>query len=861
MARRELRASGRRLTLFIASVSVGVAAIVAVGGFKTNVLASLDDQGRLLLGADLELESRFEFPAEVSGPLDSLVASGAAIASVTSLPTMVASDRTGSSGLLSVRAVDPVYPFYGALETDPAGIWSTLASPGGALADPAAMMRLGIQPGDTIRVGELRLEVRGSVTSIPGDPGIRSSVNPRVYLTHEDLAETGLVREGSMVLHRTYVKVDSRRDVFRFIRANREALGAASITWDTATERERDLQRAFDGLSRFLGLVGLGALLLGGVGVASAMHVYVRQRQGSAAVLRCLGASGWTLVWIFVLQALALGLVGAAIGAVLGVALQAVVPVVLADLLPLDLEFRLDPVSLAAGVLAGLWTATVFACRTILPVREVPALGAVREAAIGSPTSAGGEGRTGLWAERFVAGLIGVTILGLCVWQAGDWWIGIGFAVGIGVTLAALTGVAFGLIAAVRRYGPRTASFPVRQGVANLFRPQNQTRSAVVAVGFGVFVVGTITVIETNVRERFSLAALGMSANVALSDVQPGRTEEVVGLLREGGHTVVGVLPIIPARVAAVRGRPSADLLAEIERGRGRRGRARRDSTEFGPAQGWAIRREYRNSVRDTVVEGERIVAGKWWSGEATPGVRVSLETEVASALRVGVGDTISWDFQGRVVDSEVASLRVVDWARLEPNFVALFEPGSLQGVPRTHLVLARIEDAEERAAFQDRVARGLPGVLVIDLASIQETISRILDRAALATRFMGGFTLVAGLLILAAIVVASRGLRRRENSLLRAIGASGSALRTILITEFLVLGALAGLAGAGLSAAAGWALSLWVFEMPFRVPVTQLLAVFAGATAITLALGALGSRAVVRPSALEAIRAAESAG
>ena len=853
MARRELRASGRRLALFVASVSVGVAAIVAVGGFRANVLASLQNQGRLLLGADLELESRFPFPDSVSALIDSLVADTGAHADVTSLPTMASAAATGRSALLTVRAMDPGYPFYGTVQTRPEGVWSELSTGGGALADGAALVRLGVAVGDTIALGGLRVEVRGTIEAIPGDPGIRSAVNPRVYIGRGDLARTGLIREGSLVTYRRFVRVNARRDVFRFLRAHRQSLRSAAITWDTAAERERDLERVFEGLSRFLGLVGLGALLLGGVGVASAMHVYVRQRLDSAAVLRCLGTPGWTLVRIYVLQACILALVGAAIGAAAGLAIQAVVPIVLRDVLPLDLEFRPDPASIAAGVLAGLWTASIFACRTILPVRHVPPLGAVRDAALGG---AGGAGRGApRAAERWVGAAIAATILGLCVWQAGDLRVGLGFAAGAAITLAALTGVAHLVVAGARRAPPRGASFALRQGVANLFRPQNQTHAAVVALGFGAFVIGTISVVERNVRDRFSLAALGMTANVAVFDVQPDQTSEVLGFLDSGGHPALDVVPIIPARLSAVKGVAASELLARI--GRDRSG-AGRDSAAIGPPQGWALRREYRNSTRDTIVGGEHVVEGAWWSG--TPrGVEVSLETEVARALRVGVGDTITWDFQGREVASEIASLRTVDWARLEPNFVAVFRPGALDDVPRTDLILTRIADAGERATFQDRVATRVPGALVIDLTSIQETIGGILDRAALATTFMGAFTLLAGLLILGATVVASRTLRRRENALLRALGASSATLRAVLVTEFLALGALSGLTGGVLSAASGWALSRWVFEMPYRVPVDLILALWAGTAVVTLVIGALGSRAVVRPSALEAIRAAES--
>lgn len=846
--------------LFVVSVSVGVAAIVAVGGFKSDVLRSLRGQGRLLLGADLELESRFAFPPEVVAVLDSVASDGGDVAEVTAVPTMVSSAVTGRSALLTMRAVAPGYPFYGAVETEPPAAWDALApggglaDPGDILADPAAMTRLGAVIGDTVAIGDARFVIRGRVTHIPGDPGIRSAVNPRVYISHADLPRTGLIREGSLVTYRAFLRIGSRRNMYRFLRSHRGLLSRHAITWDTAAERERDLATAFDTVGRFLGLVGLGALLLGGIGVASAMHVYVRQRRMSAAVLRCLGASGWTLVRIYVVQAAALALIGSVLGAAVGVGLQAVIPRLLAEVLPFELEFALDPAAVLAGMIAGLWTATLFAWRAILPVRHVPALGAVRVAAIGSA----GREAVGAkdFADRVTVGLIGATVVALCVWQAGALRPGLAFAAGAGITLAALAAVARLLVYLTRCAPVARLPFALRQGVANLFRPQNQTEAAIVALGFAVFIIGTIAVVEANVRDRFSLAAVGIGANLAIFDVRPDQTDQVLGLLREVGQVALDVIPIIPARLAAVQGRPVAEILAS-------------DSTGFGPPRRWALRREYRNSVRDTVVMGERVVAGEWWSEEppgsgspsAGAGLRVSLETEVARALRVGVGDTITWDFQGRWIDSEVASLREVDWTRLEPNFVAIFPPGSVDGVPHSDLILTNIEDADTRAIVQDRVATMFPGALVLDLTSIQETIGRILDRAALATRFMGAFTLFAGLLILAGTVVASRGLRLRENALLRALGASSRTLRGILVTEFLALGGLAGMTGVLLASASGWALSRWVFEMPFTLPLGALAALWAGAAVITLVLGMLGSRAVVRPSPLAAIRRAEALG
>ena len=773
MARRDLRSAGRRLTLFVMSISVGVAAIVAVGGFRSNLLTSLRDQGRLLLGADLELQSRFPFPEEVIAVLDSVAGSGeGAWAEVTTVPTMVSAESTGRSALLALRGTEPAYPFYGTVETSEPGAWSRLtprSTEAGlvtALAESGALTRLGAAIGDTLRIGEIRAVVRAEVTSFPGNPGIRAAINPRVYVAAGDLPATELLRTGSLATYRAYVRFADRRDAFRFARRYRPLLTRHAIGSDTAAERERDVSRAFDAVGRFLGLVGLAALLLGAVGVASAMHVYVRQRQKSAALLRCLGATGSTLVRIHVLQALVLAALGSVIGVVLGLGLQAALPHVLEDVLLVDFDYRLDLGAVATGVLAGVWTATLFAWHAIAPLERIPALGAIRRAVIGSQRAA--TDRT----VTIIRVLIAATVAGLCIWQAGAVVLGLAFAAGIGAALLALAGLASVLIRVARRIGPRAASFAVRQGVANLFRPQNQTRAAVTAVGFGVFLIGTISVIDRNVRDQFSLDGAGIEANLAVFDVPSGRTEELLSLMTERGYPALEVLPVMPARLHAVDGALVADLLERSGR-RGRRG-ARQDSTDPGagadstrgierPAS-WALRREYRNSIRDTLVEGEKLVEGEWWSRDERLGeaanerrtLRVSLEADVARALRVGVGDTLTWDFQGRTVPSEIANLREVDWSRLTPNFIALFEPGAADWIPRTDLLLTRIDDPTARAEFQDLIVRTVPGALVLDLGGVQAIIESVLDRASMATRFMGGFTLLAGLLILVATVIAA---------------------------------------------------------------------------------------------------------
>ncbi len=605
----------------------------------------------------------------------------------------------------------------------------------------------------------------------------------------------------------------------------------------------------FDALGRFLGLAGLAALLLGMVGVASAMHVWVGRRLAGAAVLRCLGATGGTVVRIGIGEAAILAAAGSVVGIVLGVGLQAALPRLVGDLLPVDFRFAPDPRGALVGLAIGIWTATLFATRAILPLRHVPALGAIRRAALGSAEGAGGVRAP----ERLVDLALAATVTGLCVWQADRLGRGLGFAATLGAVLVVLHLLSGGLMRAAR--GARGARVPyaVRQGIANLFRPRNQTRAAVAGLGLGVFLMATVAVVERNLRARLSIDP--QAANFALYDVPAAAAAEVSALLRAGGHPVLGVIPILPARIAAVKGVPATDLLDRSAR-RGVRG------APAGPPVGaWALRREYRNSVRDTLVESERLVAGTWWSGPRPPGVRVSLETEVARALNVGVGDTVTWDVQGRRVESEIASLREVEWARLEPNFVALFEPGSVEDLPASELVLTRIDDPGARATFIRQATERWPAVLLIDLTAIRATLEEVLGRAALVVRVLGGFLLLAGLLVVVSTTAAARGARSRESSLLRALGAGTFTLHGILAVEFFAIGAMAALAGIGSAAAAGWGLARWVLGIPYRVPVADLAWLALGVAALTLLVGALGSRAVVRVSALEAIRRAESAG
>lgn len=836
MVRRESRAAARRLGLYVGSIALGVAAVVAINAFRAEVETSVRQHARSLLGADLELTSRTAFSDTLQAVLDSTARGGTPVSFLTSFASMVLAERSGQSRLVQVRAIEGGYPYYGDVTTDPPGKWMAFRRGARVLVDPGLLIQLDARTGDTLLIGDLRAVIAGTVTNLPGDVAIRAAIGPRVYLPAAALAATHLLQRGSRASYAAYLRIGNAGTLNAFLAGHRTLFRAEHVRSNTVDERERDLTRALDRLGRFLGLVGLAALLLGGVGVGSAVRVFVRSRLDAAAVLRCLGAQQRAIVTIFLSLVIALGAAGALAGVVLGTGLQALLPHVLADFLPLDVPFAVSWPTVWAGLGVGIGVSVLFGLIPLLAVRGVPPLRALRRAFDPAPVH-----RDPYRLAAYL--LLGVGVVALCLWQAPRRDIGFGFAAAIAVTTLVLWITGSALVRATRRFVPHRATYVVRQGVANLFRPQNQTIAVTLALGFGVFLIGTLYVVEHALIRQFSVEARPDRPNLVMFDIQPDQRAGVRALLARHGLPTLQETPIVTARIAAINGVPVDTLRAQT----GRRDR-------------WALRREYRNTYRDTLVASETLVAGRWWERGATVAgsgrpAGVSLEQDIAGQLGVKLGDRITWDVQGVRIPTRVTSLRRVDWARFEPNFYAVFEPGALEGAPAMYVILTRAGDPTVTAAFQRDLVRAYPNVSAIDLALVQRTLDGVLGRVTLAVRFMALFSIGCGILILVGAITASRLQRLREIALLATLGARARQIRGILASEYIALGALGGLTGALLAAAAGWAALHFVFEIPARLPVAALAVLWIGTASLTVIVGMLTGREVLRRPPLEALR------
>ncbi|MGH7448697.1 MAG: ABC transporter permease, partial [Longimicrobiales bacterium] len=341
LAVREMRASTRRLAVYMGAITLGVAALVAINSFRAQVVESVDSESKVLLGADLRIESSRAFPDSITAILDSATAAGVPVARVTSTLS-VALTRTGAVSLAQVRAVTGGYPFYGEMATQPAGMWERLDDGHTALMEPSLMQQLGAVVGDSVRLGAVWFEIRGALTSLPPELSFRTAVGPRIYIGAGMLEETGLLRFGSIARHEAYLMISDDIVLQRFVDRHHDVFRRAGVGFDTAAEQAGNLAQALESLGRFLGLVGLSALLLGGLGVASAVNVFVKEKRRTVAVLRCLGATQRTAFGAYLLQATAIGTLGAVLGAALGILIQAALPALIGDTLPIDMPFAVQ---------------------------------------------------------------------------------------------------------------------------------------------------------------------------------------------------------------------------------------------------------------------------------------------------------------------------------------------------------------------------------------------------------------------------------------------------------------------------------------------------------------------------------------
>lgn len=637
-----------------------------------------------------------------------------------------------------------------------------------------------------------------------------------------------------MAAYRVYFRLPRGTDVDNIVEILRPHLNTFRLEVDTVQKRAASIGKLMDNMTRFLNLTGFIALLLGGIGVASAIHVYIAEKRATVAIFRCLGAPARQPFAVYVVQATLLGLGGALLGALLGVGMQQALPMLLRDFLPVKIDTAISWNAIAQGLTMGLAIVLLFALLPLLPLRHVSPLQALRAGYEEEPPR-----RDPLY--WVVVSLLIAAASAFALLHTERWLHGVVFCLAIGGALLFLALIAQALMRGARAIVSPTWPYVWRQGLANLHRPRNQTITLILALGLGAFLLLTLQFVQSAVIQQVARTNNANQANLILFDIQVDQREAVTNLVHSFSLPDPREAPLVTMRLTTVKG-----VIVE---------QLRDDPAQKIPE--WALQHEYRATYRDHLIDTETLVAGQWQGqhDSTTSSVSISLEESVASALAVTVGDELVFDVQGAPITVVVGSIRKVDWQQIKPNFFVVFPTGVLEAAPQTYLLVTRTPSNESSASVQRAVVQQFPNVSAIDLTSVLHTLDTLLSRIAFAVRFMAFFSIAAGMFVLLNAVLTSRYQRMKESVLLRTLGASRQQLRSILIAEYLLVGSIAALSGGLLAVVASWALSRWLFETIFAPTVTPILLALLAISGLTIFAGLLGSRGVINRSPLEVLR------
>lgn len=829
MAWRDGKASLGKLTLFMASIVLGIAAVVSIQSFGDNLKSNIAQQSKSLMGADYKIDANSPINEVVAKIIDSL---GGANAREISFSSMAAFPKSGASKLMQVRGIEEGFPFYGGLETEPAAAAAEFQHRGGVLVDATAMLQLDLQPGDSVKVGNISLPIVGALRSIPGSSSLFGSITPPMVIPYNLVEATGLVQTGSRIDYEYYFVAGAETELELLEKKLGITLEAENADIDIHTSTSNRLGRRYDNFGQFLNLIAFIALLLGCVGIASAINIYIKQKLRSVAVLKCLGATKRQTFLIFLIQIAAIGLVGGSIGTALGLFIQQLFPFVLQGLLPVDVQIALAPQAVVMGLLLGVFMSVLFALLPLMGTLYTSPLQALRIQTGPSPKSRK--------ASVFVVSGIFLFIYLFSYWLLRDWRTSVAFVVGGLITFLVLVGISGLFMKGIKKYFPHSWGFTARQSLLNLFRPQNQTLVLVISIGVGAFLISTLYFTKDLLLAQASIESQANSPNIILLDVQTEQKDAVAQSILGNGLPLLDDIPIVTMRITSINGR----LVNEI----------RQDSTST--INRWILNHEFRATYRDSLIASETLQEGKWTSRvESTALIPISISDNFALDAKVKIGDLIIFNVQGVLLNTSIGSIRTVDWSRMQPNFTIVFPMGVLNKAPQFRVLTTKAPDEKASAVLQKELVSKFPNVSILDMRQLLGVVEKLLGKISWVISFMAFFSIFTGIIVLLGAIRTSKYQRIKESVLLRTLGATGKQVLTIMALEYLYLGVLGCLSGILLSLFSSQLLALWMFETPFAPSWFPFLVLFPGITLLVLAIGLSNSVGILKSPPLEVLR------
>ncbi|MDW8288137.1 MAG: FtsX-like permease family protein, partial [Flammeovirgaceae bacterium] len=620
----------------------------------------------------------------------------------------------------------------------------------------------------------------GKLLEVPGQVTIFSAAAPAVFVPKKSIEATNLLKKGSRVNHRYYFKIAENTDLNAFVQKIKPFLAPQRINLETVASRQKQVSRAFDQLTNFLNIVGFTALLLGCLGVASAIRVYMRTKIPSVAVLRCLGVSAMKVMGIFLVQVIVVGFLSSLVGAILGSLIQKVLPFVVGDFLPVEVSTDFSPYAFGQGLLTGVLISVLFTLMPLLQLRDISPLAILRTDALSDNE------RSTLYRRMYSLALLLFVAIGtffIELWQLKNVRQTALFTLVLLAVLSILVLAAHAIVRFVRYVLLKTSlNFLWRQGIASLQRPQNQTLLLIVSIGLGTALISTLFFTQEMLLARLRLSSQENLANFMCFDIQTEQKEAVKELLHNEGAIILQEVPVVSGRIESLNGITKQHL--------------EKDSTSDIPK--WVFNNELRFSYRNNLLESETTLQGIWEKGKNRQGdtLFISINKDFASMTKLSLGDNIVFNIHGVPFYTRVGHIREVDFSRLQSSFMMIFPEGVLEQAPQFHIVMARIKDKPTMARIQRLLFKTFPNVSVIDLETAINTLEKILNKVNFAIRFMAIFSIITGFFVLASTTAVSKVQRIKESVLLRTLGASQRQIFFINAIEYGVLGFLAAFTG-----------------------------------------------------------------
>lgn len=807
LALRELRSGLQGFRIFLACLILGVSAIAVVGALSSALNTGIANEGRALMGGDVEFSTLYDTPSSEQG---AFISAAGRVSKVATLRAMAAVPDK-SSALVEVKVVDDAYPLYGRLQMDPEmPLADALRTDGsgrpGTVVETALLASLDLKVGDIVRVGNSDLVINAAIVREPDRISDGFVLGPRLMIASGSLAATGLSRPGSLINWRYRValpKPANDTQVKQLVNQAEPVLQDKGWRIRSRENAAPGVRRFIDRLTFFLSLVGLTSLIVGGVGVANAVKAFLERRTKNIATLKCLGASSRLVFWTYFLEVLIVATGGIIVGVLAGLATPLLAGALLSGVLPIPVSVGIEPWPVIRAGFFGYLIVVAFAVWPLARAGRIPPSALFRDILTSKIALPG----LASWLIITIA-LLGIFVLTLSAFP--DPRVTYGYAAGIVASFAILTGMAR-LMMWIASRTTRSRSAVVRLAVANLHRPGTPTPSVVLSLGLGLTLFVSLSLIDSNISKELRDNLPDRAPSFFFLDVHSDEADQFGKTLLRSGASAVSRAPMLRGRIVKVNGVAASKVKVTAD-------------------AAWALRGDRGITYSATAPEGGELTQGQWWSQDYSGRPLVSFSDDIAQGIGLKIGDTVSVNVLGREITAEVANLRAVDWRSLQINFVMMFSPNTFAGAPHMFVVTAQAEPARELDILK-AVSRPYPTITSIRVRDALDAINSLMGKLITAIRGANAITVLAGILVLGGALATGLSGRIYDAVVLKTYGATRSQLLQALVIEY----ALLGVATAVFAIVAG-ALSAWAI-------ITQVMGVewqFSGLIAVATALVAL---------------------